>query len=80
MDHDVIVEQLLDRCKGFIEGILQAPDLHNVSSASLAIFTQMRPVARDILQAKSTLEAQQLARSEVTPCCPKAGVGCAFEL
>jgi hypothetical protein len=54
--------------------MLQAPDLHNVSSASLAMFTPMRPVARDILQAKITLEAQQLARSEVTPCCPKAGV------
>jgi hypothetical protein len=31
-DHDLIVEQLLDRCKGFIESISQAPDLHNVAS------------------------------------------------
>ena len=60
MDHDLIVEQLLDRCKGFIENILQAPDLHNVATASLAIFAQMREVAREILQAKITLEAQQL--------------------
>jgi hypothetical protein len=42
MDHDVIVEQWLDRCKGFLESILQAPDLHRVASASLAIFAQMR--------------------------------------
>jgi hypothetical protein len=27
MDHDVIVGQLLDRCKSLIENILQAPDL-----------------------------------------------------
>jgi hypothetical protein len=50
MDHDVIVEPLLERCKGFIEGILQAPDLHRVASTSLAIFAQMRHVARDMLQ------------------------------
>ena len=74
MAHDIIVEQLLDRCKGFIENILQAPDLHNVASTSLAIFAQMRQVARDILQAKITLEAQQLKRADVTPCCPEAGV------
>ena len=49
MDHDLIVEQWLDRCKGFIESILQAPDLHGVASSSLAIFTQIRLVARDIL-------------------------------
>jgi hypothetical protein len=76
MDHDIIVEQLLDRRKGFIESILQAPDLHHVASASLAIFTQMRAVAQDILQAKITLEAQQLKRADVTPCCPEADVTC----
>jgi hypothetical protein len=27
MDHDLIVEQLLDRCKCFIENILQGSDL-----------------------------------------------------
>ena len=74
MDHDLIVEQWLDRCKGFIENILQAPDLQSVASASLAIFTQIRQVARDVLQAKITLEAQQRTRAEVTPCCPEAGV------
>jgi hypothetical protein len=74
MDHAVIVEQLLDRCRGLIESILQAPALHSVASASLALFAQMRPVARDILQAKIILEAQQLKRADVTPCCPEAGI------
>ena len=60
MNHDLIVEQLLARCKGFIETILQASDLHCVATASLAIFEQIRPVAREILQAKMTVEAQQL--------------------
>jgi hypothetical protein len=74
MDHDLIVEQLLERCQGFLESILQAPALPNVASVSLAIVTQMRPVARDILQAKLTLEAQPLTRAAITPCCPTAGV------
>jgi hypothetical protein len=74
MDHDGIVEQLLDRCKGFIENILQAPDLLSVASASLAIFAQMRHVARAILQAKITLEAQQRKRADIKACCPEAGV------
>lgn len=72
MDHDVIVEQLLDRCKGLIENILQASDLHSVGSASLAIFEQMRHVAREILQAKIALEAHQRSRQEVARCCPNA--------
>jgi hypothetical protein len=72
MDHDGIVEQLLDRCKGFIENILQPPDLQSVACASLAIFTQIRQVARDLMQAKITLEAQQLTRADVSPCCPEA--------
>ena len=42
MDHDLIAEQLLDRCKGFIEHILQASDHHRVATASLAIFAQVR--------------------------------------
>jgi hypothetical protein len=70
MDHDLIVEQLLDRCKCFIENILQASDLHSVATASLAIFAQLREVAREVLQAKITLEAQQLKRADVAPCCP----------
>lgn len=74
MDHDVLVEQLLDRCKGLIENILQAPDLHSVGSASLAIFAQMRQVARDILQAKMELEAEQLKCQDIAPCCQEAGV------
>jgi hypothetical protein len=72
MDHDRIVEHLLDRCKGFIENILQASDLHNVAAASLAIFAQMRQVARAILQAKIDLEAQQLQRTDIAPCCQGA--------
>lgn len=74
MDHEGIVDHLLDRCKGVIENIMQAPELHSVSSASLALLAQMRPVARDILQAKIALEAQQLTRADVTPCCQEAGV------
>jgi hypothetical protein len=73
MDHELIVEHLLDRCKCFMENILQASDLHNVAAASLAIFAQMRQVARDILQAKIDLEAQQLQRTDVAPCCQEAG-------
>jgi hypothetical protein len=74
MDHDVIVEQLLDRCKCLIENILQAPELHSVASASLAIFAQMRHVAREILQAKINLEAQQLKRQDIAPCCQDASM------
>jgi hypothetical protein len=72
MDHELIVEHLLDRCKCFIESILQAPDLHSVAAASLAIFAQLRQVARDILQAKIDLEAQQRQHTAVTPCCQEA--------
>jgi len=74
MDHDLIVEQLLDRCKGFIENILQASDLHSVATASLAIFAQLREVAREILPAKITLAAQQLKRTDVAPCCQDSRV------
>ncbi len=74
MDHDRIVEQLLTRCKCFIENILQASDLHSVATTSLAIFAQLREVAREILQAKITLEAQQLKRADIAPCCPETGV------
>jgi hypothetical protein len=72
MDHDLIVEHLLERCKCFIENILQAPDLHSVAAASVAIFAQLRHVAREILQARINLEAQQLQTREVTPCCQDA--------
>ena len=41
MDHDAIVEQLLARCKGLMENIWQAADLHSVATASLAIVEQM---------------------------------------
>jgi hypothetical protein len=74
MDHDLIVEQLLDRCKRWIENILQAPDLQNVASASLPIFAQMRQVAQALLQAKVALEAQQRSSQDISGCCPEASV------
>jgi hypothetical protein len=74
MDHDVIVEQWLGRCKRVIENILPAPDLHSVASASLALFAQMRHVARDMLQAKTALEAQQRSSQDVARGCPEARV------
>lgn len=74
MDHDGIVAQLLERCKGVLEPMLQAPDLQRVANASLAIFTPSRQVARDILQAQITLEAQQRIHAPVPPCGPEAGV------
>jgi hypothetical protein len=70
MDHDVIVEQLLERCKRVIENILQAPDLPSVASASLAILAQMRHAARGILQAKMGLEAQQRRSQDVARLLP----------
>jgi hypothetical protein len=60
MSHDLVVEQLFERCKWFMESVLQAPELHHVGSASLTIFTQSRQVAREILQAKIDLEPHQL--------------------
>jgi hypothetical protein len=74
MDHDLIVEQLLDRCKQFIENILQASDLHRVATASLAIFAKLREVAREILQAKITREAQQRKSMDIAPCCSETRV------
>jgi len=53
---------------------LQAPDLHRVATASLAIFAQLREVAREMLQAKITLEAQQLKSADVAPCCQNSRV------
>jgi hypothetical protein len=73
MDHELIVEPLLAWCKGFIENMVQATDLHRVATASIAIFKQMRQVARESLQAKIPLEAQQLKGTAVVPCCPEAG-------
>src|SRR2546430_9380764 len=74
MDHELIVEQLLERCKCFIAHTLQAPDLHRVATASLAIFAQLREVAREMLQAKITWEAQQLKSADVAPCCQNSRV------
>jgi len=74
MDHDVIVEPWLGRCKRVIENILPAPDLHSVASASRALFAQMRHVARDMLQANTALEAQQRSSQDVPRGCPEARV------
>jgi len=74
MDHDVIVEPLLDRCEALIANIVQAPDLHRVAPASWAIFAQMREGARELLQAKSTLEARQRMSPDGARCCPDAHV------
>ncbi len=74
IDHGLIVEPLLDRGKCCMENILQAADLYSGTAASLAILEQMRHVAREILQAKINLEAHQLKRTEVTPCCQAADV------
>jgi hypothetical protein len=74
MSHNLIVEQLFGRCKWFMENILQAPDLHHVGSASLAIFTQRRQVVREMLQAKINLEAQQLKSQDIAPCCQEASM------
>jgi hypothetical protein len=46
----------------------------SVAPASLAIFAQMRDVAREILQAKIALEARQRRSQEVARCCPDANV------
>ena len=51
MDHDLIGEQVLDRCKGLIENMLLASDLHNVGCASVVIFAQMRREGWEILKA-----------------------------
>jgi hypothetical protein len=72
MDQDHIVGHLLDQCKRFIESILHSADTQNVATASLAIFEQIREVARAILQAKVTLEAQRRTKQPVAPCCPGA--------
>jgi hypothetical protein len=46
LDRDLIVGQLMNRCKRFIENILEDADLQTVATASLAIFDQMRDIAR----------------------------------
>jgi hypothetical protein len=72
MDQNLIVEQVMNHCKRVIEHIFEAADLHTVATASLAIFDQIREVARTILQAKVDLEADKLHRQAVRPCCSEA--------
>lgn len=74
MDRDLIVGQLMNRCKCVIEPSLEAADLHSVAMASGAIFEPMRDVARAILRAKVDLEAHKLHSQAVPPCCPEAAL------
>jgi hypothetical protein len=50
MDRDLIVGQLMNRCKCVIEQIVEAAGLQTVATASIAIFEQMREVPRAMLQ------------------------------
>lgn len=72
MDQDVIVEQLMHRCKRLMDEILDAQDLQSTATASVAIFEHIREVARAILQAKIDLEVQRLTTQPVASCCPEA--------
>jgi hypothetical protein len=72
MDRDLIVGQVMNHCKRLIEHIFEAADLQPVATASLAIFDQIREVARVLLQAKVDLEADKLHNQAVRPCCPDA--------
>jgi hypothetical protein len=42
MDRAMIVEQLMDYCKRFVDNLLEAADLSTVAAASLAIVAQNR--------------------------------------
>ena len=69
MDRNLSVGQLMSRCKDVIESITEADDLQTVASAGVAIFEQMREVARVLLQAKGDLEAHKLHSQAVRPYC-----------
>jgi hypothetical protein len=73
-DHDVSVEPRLDRCKPFLETIVQASDLHRVATASRALFAQLREVAWERLQAKLMREAQPRKSMDIAPGCPETRV------
>lgn len=73
MDRDAIVAQLAGCCKSAVETIIDDPDLHDVASASLALFTKFRDVAREILQAKVDLEAAGRRAADPPQCCEGAG-------
>jgi hypothetical protein len=74
MDYDLSVEHLLDRCKCFMENILQASELHSVAAASLALFEHIHDVGRALLQAKVELEAHQSRGQAVPHRCQEAEV------
>src|SRR5919202_749038 len=74
MDRAMIVGQVMQHCKRLIENGLESAELQTVATASLAIFEQMREVARALLQAKIDLEAHTLPRQAVTSCCPGAAL------
>jgi len=64
----------LDRCKPFLETIVQASDLHRVATASRALFAQLREVAWERLQAKLMREAQPRKSMDIAPGCPETRV------
>ena len=74
MDRAMIVGQVMQHCKRLIENGLESAELQTVATASLAIFEQMREVARALLQAKIDLEAHTRHRQAVTSCCPGAAL------
>jgi hypothetical protein len=74
MDHDLIVEPLLERCQGVRESLWQAPDRHRVASTSRAILAQRRQVAREMLQATPVLEAPPCRSQEIARGCPEASM------
>jgi hypothetical protein len=76
MDRDMIVGQLMQRGKCFIEHSLEAAGLQTVATASVAIFDQMQEVAWEMLQAKVNLEAHKLRSQAVVPCCPESARYC----
>jgi len=74
MDRTLIVGQVMQHCQRLIEHVLETADLQTVATASLAIFEQMREVARALLQAKIDLEAHKLQSQAITPCCAGAAL------
>jgi hypothetical protein len=75
MDRAMIVGQVRQHCKRLIENVLEAADLQTVATTSLAIFDQMREVARALLQAHGDLEAHTRPSPALPPCGPSEGEG-----
>lgn len=65
MDRAGIVDEILDRCKSLLVGVLDDSALASASAASLAIFEKFRDVGRAILQA--WVDERFAALAEVRP-------------